>query len=51
MTTVRMMPTCLAMGEAAGQAASIAVEKGLVTSEVPYTLFAERLRSANCIVR
>ena len=50
-TTVRMMPTCFAMGEAAGQAASIAVEKGVIASEVPYALLAERLQSANCIVR
>lgn len=50
-TTVRMMPTCMAMGEAAGEAAAIMCERGGTTAEVPYPLLAERLEAANCILR
>ena len=33
---VRVMPTCIAMGQAAGIAAAIAAEKGISAGEVPY---------------
>lgn len=50
-TTCRMMPTCMAMGEAAGEAAAIQCEKNLADAgAVPYGELADRLLAANAIL-
>ncbi len=43
MAAVRVMSPCVAMGEAAGLAASIAVREGLAARDVPYSVLREKL--------
>lgn len=44
---VRVMPPCMAMGQAAGVAAAIACDKNLAAKDVPYTELRERLIEQN----
>jgi len=44
MSSMRVMPTCFALGQAAGIAASISVEKGYNMSEVPYDILHDILK-------
>jgi len=41
---MRVMPTCFALGQAAGIAASISVEKRYNMSEVPYDILHDILK-------
>ena len=47
---IRVMPTCFALGEAAGIAASLALDKQIRCSEVDYDLLRDVLRAAGACV-
>lgn len=50
-TACRMMPTCMAMGEAAGEAAAIMCEQNISDAgDVPYATLADRLLAANAVL-
>lgn len=50
MDTIRMMTTCMAMGQAAGTAASIAVDNRLPTmTKVPFAKLRQSLIAQNCL--
>jgi hypothetical protein len=48
--SVRSMAQCMAMGQAAGTAAALAVASGLTPREVPFALLRDRLLSAGAIL-
>jgi FAD dependent oxidoreductase len=48
--SVRSMGQCMAMGQAAGVAAAIAVEKSIGPRDVPIGLLQDRLRSIGAVI-
>lgn len=48
--SLRVMPQCGVMGEAAGTAAAIAIDKKCDIADVPVELLQTRLKKQNCIV-
>lgn len=49
-SSVRSMAQCMAMGQAAGTTAALAVERGVEPRDVPFRLVKERLRSDGAIL-
>ncbi len=48
--SVRVMPTCMAIGEAAGVCAALAVERGVLPAQIPYKDVAALLKNDNAIL-
>lgn len=47
---IRIMPACMAMGQAAGEAAALSIESGVALRDIDVNILLERLRSQGALV-